>query len=222
MTFWLNQPSILLRKDKITEIWPQEKDNFSEQLNSITRFILLISVLGFILLKHYLILVLGIIIISLIAIYYEHKKKKEGYLNHSYKDYKIGSNIVDSNYIESNNPLGNTLMNDYRDDPSKKDSIDKLPLSANPTYGKTPSYETNYNEVTEENINNKTKDFIYENNKDNKDIQKLFTSLGDKINFDKQMRQFHTMPNTTIPNDQSSFLTYCYGILPSDKNVISY
>ena len=129
--------------------------------------------------------------------------------------YRTGSVINHSKYIESNNPLGNTLMNDYVDEPNKEDSIDKLPLEANPTYGKTPSYETNYNEITENNINEKTKEFIYENDKDNKDIQKLFTSLGDQMNFDKQMRQFHTMPNTTIPNDQSSFLTYCYGNLPS-------
>tara|TARA_Y100000389_G_C17336504_1_gene450934 strand:+ start:21 stop:686 length:666 start_codon:yes stop_codon:yes gene_type:complete len=221
MSFWLNHPTILLRKDKLTEIWPQENDNFSEQLNAMTRFIILVSVLGFILLKHYLILVLGIIIVGLIALYYHHSNK-EGYLNHSYNDYRTGSVINDSKYIESNNPLGNTLMNDYVDEPNKEDSIDKLPLEANPTYGKTPSYETNYNEITENNISEKTKEFIYENNKDNKDIQKLFTSLGDQMNFDKQMRQFHTMPNTTIPNDQSSFLTYCYGNLPSDKNVISY
>jgi len=71
-------------------------------------------------------------------------------------------------------------------------------------------------------INDKTKEFIYKNNENNSNIKDLFEDSVDNMEFEHQMRQFHTTPNTTIPNDQSSFLNYCYGILPSDKSVISH
>jgi hypothetical protein len=216
MTFWFNDPTILLQKDKITDIWPGYNDNLTDQLNSISRFIIFLVLFSYIFLKHRVIILFGIIILGLIVLYYKYKKSKEGFLN-----LPLQHNINNS-VLESNNPLGNVLMNDYVDQPQKKDSIEKIQLDSDPRYGKTKSFETKYDETIENDINQKTKDFIYQHNSDNKDIDKLFKSLGDNINFDKQMRQFHTTPNTTIPNDQSSFLTYCYGNLPSDKNVISY
>lgn len=216
MTFWFNDPTILLRKDKITDIWPGYNDNLTDQLNSISRFIIFLVLFSYIFLKHRVIILFGIILLGIIVLYYKYKKSKEGFLN-----LPLEQNI-NNTVLESNNPLGNVLMNDYVDQPLKKDSIEKIPLDSDPRHGKTKSFETKYDEKIENDINQKTKDFIYENNSDNKDINKLFKSLGDNINFDKQMRQFHTTPNTTIPNDQSSFLTYCYGNLPSDKNVISY
>ena len=32
------------------------------------------------------------------------------------------------------------------------------------------------------------------------------------------MRQFHTMPNTKIPNDQNAFAKFCYGDMKSCKD----
>ena len=33
------------------------------------------------------------------------------------------------------------------------------------------------------------------------------------------MNRFVTMPGDTIPNDQQSFRDFCYGSLPSEKNI---
>jgi hypothetical protein len=107
-----------------------------------------------------MILILGFIILGIIVIYHSYK---EGYINHGYKDYKH-SKI--NEYLSTINPLGNTLMSDYKYNPTKKDTIEKLPLVADKTYGKTPSYESEYNSTVEDNINMKTKEFIFENNKD--------------------------------------------------------
>ena len=56
--FWFQDPKIIFRKDKILEVWPYESMTFYEKLNATTRFIILISLLGFMLLNNYLILLL--------------------------------------------------------------------------------------------------------------------------------------------------------------------
>ena len=68
-------------------------------------------------------------------------------------------------------------------------------------------------------INNKTKEFILNSDPHNAEKDKIFNNLGDNLEFENSMHQFVTMPNTTIPNDQKAFTDFCYGTLPSDKNV---
>ena len=45
--FWLENPSILLEKNKIFEIWPKEHYNMAEKLNAITRSIIVLTTLGY-------------------------------------------------------------------------------------------------------------------------------------------------------------------------------
>ena len=47
---------------------------------------------------------------------------------------------------------------------------------------------------------------------------RLFKDLGDKLDFENSMRQFHSTPNTSIPNDQEAFAKFCYGDMPSCKD----
>ena len=214
MSFWLEDPTILFNSKHIFNLIPSENQSINHNLNALTRFIILISFFGYIMLKKYMILILGFIILGIIVIYYSYKE--------GYEAYPESNHTPITKYLSTINPLGNTLMSDYTYNPTKKDSIEKLPIHADKSYGKTPSYESQYNSSVENNINEKTKEFIYENNKNNNQIKDLFKEDGDNMAFEHQMRQFHTTPNTTIPNDQSSFLTYCYGILPSNKSVISH
>ena len=101
-------------------------------------------------------------------------------------------------------------MNEYTDDPERKE--------ASPAFN--PVVEKNINEKTIQFvINNQTKD--NDNNdsyKDKNDINdKLFKDLGDNFQFDQSMRSWYATPNTTIPNDQKSFADYCYGGMVSCK-----
>jgi len=41
--------------------------------------------------------------------------------------------------------------------------------------------------------------------------RKLFSDLGDNLSFEGSMRNFYSMPNTSIPNSQEKFAQYCYG-----------
>jgi hypothetical protein len=174
--------------------------SIEEQLNATTRFVILVSLLGFMLLNNYLIILLGIILVLLIAVLYKYNVKEgfEPLDNHE----KAYASVKES--ISSNNPLNNVLMTDYVDNVNKKE------------------VEAKYDETDEEAINNRVKSFVIENNHDNSDAYKLFDSLGNNMDFESSMRQFHINPSTTIPNNQKSFLDFCYSNLYSEKPLTVY
>ena len=212
MAFWLEDPTILFKSDKLTELYPEEHLNLNEKLNALSRFIIYLTFIGYVYFKRIMVLAICIILLGIIVIFYKYKKK-EGFISKD-SEYSILNN--------STNPLGNTLMQEYKEDPYKESSISKQYIEADNSYGKTYQYETNYDKKTESTINKKVKQFIKENNSNNKDIQKLFNHEGNKREFNSSMRQFYTVPNTNVPNNQSEFLSYCYGSLPSNKSIISY
>ena len=109
------------------------------------------------------------------------------------------------NVVESvRNPFSNVLVTDYEDNPEKEE------------------YNANYNRSEEQRLNSKVKQFILENNKDNKDIKNLFSNLGDEFEFENSLRQFNANPITTIPNNQNEFLKYCYKNLYSEKPLMIF
>jgi hypothetical protein len=194
MSFWVNQPTILFDKNHITQIWPYSYLTYEEKLNATTRFVILITLLGYVLLNRFIIVVLGLIVIGCIVLLY---KKKEGMLFPYY-------GINDQQEIEQNNPFGNVLMTDYKFNPNKKE--------VNSDY--TPDLENS--------LNSKIKDFIVQENNDNNEIYNLFNNIGDQFSFEQNNRQFYTNPSTTIPNKQDDFLIFCFGTLPSEKPLTIY
>ena len=75
-SFWFENPSILFRKDKILRFWPYNTMSFEEKLNATTRFVIGVSLFGFMLLNNYLILLFGIVLILSILFLYMYMKKK--------------------------------------------------------------------------------------------------------------------------------------------------
>ena len=45
--FWMEDPAILMNKDYIREIWPQNAMEPPAKLNAITRFVILATILGY-------------------------------------------------------------------------------------------------------------------------------------------------------------------------------
>ena len=193
MSFWVNDPTVLFKQKYITQLWPYSYLTYEEKLNAITRFVILMTFLGYLLLNRIIIVVLGLIIIGIVVLLY---KKKEG-LNTPY--YKVNNQT-----IEQNNPFGNVLMTDYKFNPNKKE------------------VHAEYTPDLENSINNKIKEFIVQENGDNNEIYNLFNNVGDQMTFEQNNRQFYTNPSTTIPNKQDDFLSFCYGTLPSEKPVTIY
>ncbi len=197
--FWFQDPTILFRKDRLMQIWPYENMSFHEKLNATTRFILLISVLGFMVLNNYLILLFGLVLISILILIFNYYKKAQ---LESMQNMEVVPSNADKH--SATNPLYNVLLTDYQDNVNKPEAVKQ------------------YNETNEQAINNSVKSFVLENNKDNTDIGKIFQNVVNNLDFEKSMRQFHMNPSTTIPNNQDDFLKYCYNDLYSEKPLLIY
>jgi hypothetical protein len=194
MKFWLDEPTILFNSKYILEIYPYESMDKNEKLNAITRFIILITLFGYMCINNYIIFILGLIMIGVVIFMYRIQNVKV----------EPFTGISTQQTIESNNPLRNVMMDDY------KYNVNKTAV------------DTEYTPEIEQSINKETQNFILQENKDNHEMNSTFTSLGDKLQFEQSMRQFYTTANTTIPNDSGALVKYLYGTLPSEKPLRIY
>jgi hypothetical protein len=194
MTFWINNPTILFDISYVREIWPYSYMTRDEKLNAMTRFIILLSIIGYICINRFIIVVFGLIVIGIIVLMYTNKK--EGMMSYF--------NISEHSDIQKNNPFSNVLVTDYKFNPNK------------------PEFKEEYSPDLENRLNNSIKASILEQNKDNKEIGVIFNNASDNFEFEQNARQFYTNPSTTIPNTQDKFLEFCYGNLPSEKPLTIY
>ena len=193
--FWLENPNILLNKNYLTEIWPNNDFDLARKLNAITRIIVIMAILGYFLTKSIYIPVSAIVSLVVLVIIYKSKKEtkaqtKEGFLSNSVQKNELNK-ILEKEFTmpTKKNPVMNVLMNEYKENPKRKPAA--------------PSYN---NEVQAEiNDNVKSQD------------KRLFKNLGDNLAFENSMRNFYAMPNTQIPNNQKDFAEFCYGNMPSCK-----
>ena len=201
--FWIHDFTVLFEHSKITTIWPYEEMSYQEKLNATTRFIILVSLFGYIIIQKYVILLYGLILVLvLVAIYQYSGFNDEKKMVENMERMNTESEL--NQLYEVSNPLSNVMVSDYTDaNLHKKKSENRIPIE--------------YDQSHEKRINTNVKDFIIQNNNDNKDIMKLFGSLGNEMEFEQSMRQFYINPSTSIPNNQDDFLNFCYNDLPSEK-----
>jgi hypothetical protein len=206
-TFWIYEPKILIESENIKEIWPIKDETYENNLNAVTRLVMLLTIVGYVLFRTNNVLFSGFIsIIAIIVLFFIRKNKniKENFeLDTSNK--RENENIVHYEKATHENPLANVLVTDVLNKPERG--------AANPSYTKDQV----------EKINTQTKNMIKSLNPDIQNIDKrLFQDLGDQYQFDHSMRSFYSNPNTQIPNNQEEFAKFCYGNLPSRKTVNSY
>ena len=220
--FWSSDPTILLKKEFITDVIPTNQMLFEEKLNAITRLVLLLTLLGYISTKSIKVVVLGIVTLVVIFVLYQMRKskmlrgilKKEGFSNNpgdiedSLKSQILLNPETLDIYLKSDfelntkkNPLGNVLLTDIGDNPKRR--------AAPPAFN---------NEVYED-ITNSTKKMVQMLNPGIKNTnQQLFGDLGEKFTLDQSLWSYYATPNTKIPNDQGAFADYLYGDMPSCKD----
>jgi len=221
--FWSKNPNVLFEKDHIFEFFPVESMTYEEKLNAISRTVIVLTIVIFIITRNMRILVIsGITLFAIFIMYfYQEKEKrkmrekkenlekiKDGFVREGYENVglatlqKNGIAINTETFVHPNasNPFGNVLMTDYDYNPNKK--------SAPPSN----------NAVVNNDILNQAKKLVIESNPDQPDIaDKLFTDLGDKYVFEQSLRPFNSTASTTIPNDQTAFADFCYGSMVSCK-----
>lgn len=200
--FWIYDISELFNMKHAMEIWPYEYLSMERKYNAITRLILYLTILGFLFTRSYNIIVSCIITLFVFIFLYhiQSKKTKEGMTNNdnsiSQSDFK---NIMKDKYSfpTKKNPFMNVMLDDYKYNNKKK--------PAAPSYNDSVVRNINKNAQTPDLLNSLV------------DNRKLYRNLGDNLNFEHNMRNFHTMPNTKIPNDQKKFAEFCYGNMSSCK-----
>ena len=199
-TFWLNNPSVLLDKDKLIQLWPSKGESLEAKLNAITRLVILLTVIGFVLTRSFKILISAVVTLVIIVIMYKTEKKnkvkkeinkkivKEGFTNRQLYKQNQGSFTNPT----KKNPLMNVLLPEIKYNPQRKAGA--------------PSFNPTVEEKINESAGNVGPD------------PRLFLDLGDSISFEQSMQRFYTTANSRVANDQTAFAKFCYGDMPSCKD----
>jgi len=74
--FWINEPTILFNKEYIFELWPTGNMCYEQKLNSISRLIILLTILGYILTMSKRVLAVGALTLVVIFVLYSMRKQK--------------------------------------------------------------------------------------------------------------------------------------------------
>lgn len=214
--FWGESPLILFDSKYIGDVFPNIKQSNTQKFNSLTRLIVFISIIIFILTFSFSILFITIITLFGIYWYYyqygitnENKNIQEGFLSPT----QVVTDMMHDNGIDKlptpnevfdkgtpSNPFSNVLLTDYDFNPDKKPA------------------EPAYNDNVINTINNNTKKMIQELNPTITNLNsKLFRSLNDELTFEQSQQRFYSNPSTTIPNNDKAFKDFCYGSMVSCK-----
>ena len=205
--FWTEDPAILLNQKFIGELWCGEGMSTNQKLNAISRLVIVMSIGGWVLMQSSRFLITGILTLgALVALhYYFHatrdkltleKTHQEGFANLDVMDQ------LDNAYTEPvpENPLMNVPVPDF--------GTNKRQKAAAPSF----------NPVVEKDINASVQRQVVDMNPGIDHVEdRLFRDLGDNFVFSQSMRNFYSMPNTNVPNNQGEFADFCYGSMPSCK-----
>lgn len=204
---WIYNPSILFDPDFLYSVWPQENMSREEKINAISRLIIFITLFGLVIFRDLKLLLTSILTLAVLLLTYFFlnrksnnellSKLKEGFSDEGF----YIQNKANFTNPEEKNPIMNVLLPEIQDNPNR--------LKAAPAY----------NKAVEKEINESTKDFVKKNFNGGVEIdEKLFSDLGDKMQFEQSMRQFYATPNTQVPNNQKEFAQFCYGNMASCKD----
>jgi hypothetical protein len=220
--FWSNDPTVLFNKEYILELWPTTNMCYEQKLNSITRLVILITILGYILTMSERILLVGVLTLAVIFVLFTMRKQKitKEILNEGFKvqsnevtgmfDKKSDSyvnpvtldSVLKSEFKEGTkkNPFSNVLLTQINDDPERK--------SAPPAF----------NVDCDEDITKNVKRAVQMMNPGIKNTNKqLYGDLFQEFELDQSNRAFFSTANTRVENDQSAYAQFLFGKMPSAK-----
>ena len=217
--FWTNNPTVLFNKEYIFELWPTTYMCYEQKLNAISRLIIILTILGYILTMSKRILAVGVLTLLVIFVLYNMRKEKltKGMLENfdvisrnevapyqpkSYVNPVTLDSVLRSEFKEGNkkNPFSNVLLTQINDEPERK--------AAPPSF----------NVDCDEDITKNVKRAVQMMNPGIKNTNKqLFGDLWQNFQLDQSNRAFYSTPNTRVTNDALSFGNFLYGNMPSAK-----
>ena len=219
--FWSNDPTTLFNKNYIFELWPTTSMCYEEKLNAISRLIILLTILGYILTMSKRVLTVGALTLLFIFVLYNMRKQK--LTKDMLENFQVQGNevtgmfdnkpksfinpvtldaVLRTEFKEGNkkNPFSNVLLTQINDEPERK--------AAPPSF----------NVDVDEDITKNVKRTVQMLNPGIKNTNKqLFGDLWQNFQLDQSNRAFFSTPNTRVTNDALSFGNFLYGNMPSAK-----
>ena len=199
---WTKDPAILMNKKYIRQVWPTSTMSNTEKLNAITRVVVLLVILGYIVTRSIKYILAGVVTLVIIACYYQynHKTHKKEAFRQAIKEGFTSPVLYKANERRfvaptNANPMMNVLLPELNGNPNRKPAA--------------PSF----NRIVEREINDKVKENVIKDGNDSR----LFRGINNELDFELSMRNFYTTANTTVPNDQEGFAEFCYGDMISAK-----
>jgi hypothetical protein len=215
--FWSIEPTILFNKDYIFELWPTNNMCYEQKLNSISRLIILLTILGYILSMSKKIIVVGIL--TLLVIYVLYNMRKQKITKQMLENFDVQGNEVtglfdnkSKSYINpvtldavlrtefkegtKKNPFSNVLLTQINDEPERKAA--------------PPSFNVDVSEDITKNV----KRAVQMMNPGIKNTNKqLFGDMYQNFELDNSLKIFNSTPNTRISNDQGAYAEFLYNNL---------
>ena len=119
--FWVNQSSILLDKNEISQIWPKKNMTYEQNLNAITRLIIVLTFVGFFISGNGNILFAGLFSIASIIFFFLFRLMKNNATTDSPK--KLTSKEIMETFQGLNNEHRLFKNIDDDDEKEKKEEI---------------------------------------------------------------------------------------------------
>lgn len=231
-TFWIYDPNEIINIHRIKDIFPVSQQTYTENMNSISRSIILFGLLGAAITGRVTFLISGVACLLLIILMYKNKPS----FSHNSTD-AFSNKGVDN--LASNVDFGPEKIPSSKL-PTKPVSItsDNLPelLQTNFETGTSNNPFSNvlltditdnpnklsappaFNPIVGEQINKNMRKNIREQHNDipNADEQ-MFGGVFSGNQFKIFNRTFYSTPSTRITNDQGAFAKFLYGDMPSGK-----
>ena len=215
---WIYEPSILMNKKYIMEIWPEATMTVEEKINAITRLIIILSLLGYLMTMSYRIFVIEFIALAvLIGLYFFQNKIQEKSLKEQFVNNSLNNNLLPEVYPSFTDPKTFKKFQDKLNTPKPENPLMNVlipEIQYNPNRkGAAPSFNPDVKQKINESVKENTiKQFDDENIE-----KKLFKDLGDAFVFDRSMHQWYSTPSTTVPNNRDDFQNWLYGSMISGK-----
>jgi len=226
--FWFDDPTILFNKKYIFELYPTTDMYFEQKINSITRLIIIVTIVGYLLSMSLRVLYAGaftMLLFFFILKMRKHKMTKE-LLNSE------GFNVLAKPHLESNEVTGmfdknnktDTYMNpvtlksvlktEFKEG-NKKNPLSNVLLTQIGDNPERKSAPPSFNVEVDEDITKNVKKAVQMMNPTIKNTNKqLFGDLWQQFELTQSDRQFYSTPNTRVePGDQGAFAQYLYNDL---------
>jgi len=196
--------------------------SFEEKLNSITKLVILLTIVGYIFTNKITLFVICLITLALIiALYYARKRKitttalmEPFTANTSLGSSNLGQNeasttnpitlakVLRKNFhpTTKKNPFGNVLITDIKDEPDRAAAAPAFNPDVYDDIDKVVKKQTQMLNPTIKNTN-----------------KQLYGDLKANYDLDNSMMRFYSTANTRVGNDQGAYAQYLYGNMYSAK-----